>query len=120
MTEHVDERAVWARICAESPRISIEAHAYGLGEKFAQLRADLLAGGSTVDDWHQLVEILERCKELEDDYLSKGGGTSRRRMLADDDGGYVCPVGRCSRREAWTPVTGVPKCGLLALHMAEI
>ncbi|EWM17857.1 MULTISPECIES: hypothetical protein [unclassified Kutzneria] len=120
MTDHPQERAEWARLCDDARRTTVAAEALGFGSQLRDLRAQLLRGNGSLTEWDRLLDDIAAAARRVDGHITKGDGVRRRRLLAADQGGYVCPAGRCDRHEPWTAVAGTPQCGLLSRPMTEI
>ena len=120
MTHHPDERAEWARICGDARATVLAAETLGFGSRLQDLRRQLLQGNGSLAEWRQLLDDVAAAVRRMGGHLTKGDGARRRRLLATDEGGYVCPAGRCDRHEPWTAVGGTPQCGLLTRPMTEI
>ena len=115
MTHHPDERAQWSGICRAARRIAVEADNLGFGDQLRKLRTR----PGSLPEWHRLLADIEAAKRDVDGHITKGDNARRRRLLARDEDAYVCPAGRCDRREPWTAVGGTPRCGLLDRPMTE-
>lgn len=112
--------ARWRSICERFHDIRLGAYRHGLADAWRQLASADPAAQGLLARWEQLDEqifVLDEDDELQ--FARRGG------HAADDDDDdwddiadeYVCPTGRCDRREI-SHLGLVPRCELSRCDMA--
>jgi hypothetical protein len=112
--------AQWRSLCERFYKIRSGAYRHGLVDTWQQLvRADPDAPGELAA-WQRLDEQIKLLDKGESDYVVRGGephGSTDSDDWDDWDDEYVCPVGKCDRRQR-SFLDAPPRCELF--HSAMI
>lgn len=111
--------ARWRSICERFHDIRLGAYRHGLADTWRQLAAADPATEGLLARWEQLDEqilVLDEDDELQ--FARRGGHAADADDEWDDDAGeYICPTGRCDRREI-ANLGLTPRCELSRRDMA--